>query len=55
MIAPQWSDTESYAQWAVVIYDHVLYFCDVVAATVGEFKPDEWVAFNLADALMGNI
>ena len=55
MIAAQWSDTESYAQYAIVIHDHVLCYCDVPAATVGEFKPDEWVVFNLADILMGNI
>ena len=55
MIAPQWSDTETYAQWAVVIHEHTLFFCDVETATVGEFKSEEWVAFSIADALLGNI
>lgn len=55
MIAPQWSDTESYAQNALVIHDHVFYYCTAVAATVGEFKPNEWAALTIADIFMGNI
>lgn len=55
MIAQQWSDTVSYAQYDIVIHEHTLFYCNTAAATVGEFKPDEWTVFNLADALMGNI
>ena len=55
MIAQQWSDTASYAEYDIVIHEHALFYCNTAAATVGEFKPDEWTVFNLADALMGNI
>lgn len=55
MIAPQWSDTETYAQYAVVIHEHILFYCNTENVTVGEFKSDEWTAFSMADALMGNI
>lgn len=55
MIAPQWSDTESYAQNDIVIHEHALFYCNTAAATVGEFKADEWTVFSIADALMGNI
>ena len=55
MIAPQWSDTESYALNDIVIHEHSLFYCNTVAATVGEFKADEWTTFSIADALQGNI
>lgn len=55
MIAPQWSDTETYVEWNIVIHEHTLFYCSTATATVGEFKPDEWTAFSFADALMGNI
>ena len=55
MIAPQWSDTEAYALNDIVIHEHALYYCNTGAATVGEFKADEWTVFSIADVLMGNI
>ena len=55
MIAPQWSDSVSYAQNDIVIHEHTLFYCNTGAATIGEFKPDEWTVFSVADALMGNI
>ena len=57
MIAPAWSATESYSWDApdMVIYNHVLYYCIVEHATVGEFKGDEWQSFTIADVFMGNI
>ena len=57
MIAPQWSNTEMYT-WdspAMVVYEHSLYYCNVAQATVGEFKPDEWVRFTIAQVFLGNI
>ena len=55
MIAPQWSDTVSYAMNDIVIHEHALFYCNTAAATVGEFKADEWTVFSIADALQGNI
>ena len=55
MIAPQWSDTETYAQNDIVIHEHALFYCNTALVTVGEFKPDEWTSFSIADALQGNI
>lgn len=62
MIAPQWSDTESYSMARpdtgnpdIVIYEHELYYCIVPAATVGEFKPDEWQKFSIAQYMQGSI
>lgn len=55
MIAPQWSDTVSYTQNDIVIHEHTLFYCNTGAATIGEFKPDEWTVFSIADALQGNI
>ena len=51
MIAPQWSDTDTYTEGAVVILDHVLYACTVATATVGEFEPEEWQPVTLSDLL----
>lgn len=55
MIAPQWSDTETYAQYDIVIHEHTLFYCNTATVTVGEFKADEWTVFTLADAIQGNI
>ncbi len=55
MIGTQWSDTETYLENALVIHDHVLFYCVVATATVGEFKPDEWSTINIADIFMGNM
>ena len=55
MIAPQWSETESYAEYDLVIHDHVFYYCTAVAATIGDFKSDEWQQVSFADIINGNI
>lgn len=51
MIAPQWSDTDTYTEGAVVILDHVLYICDTATATVGEFVPEEWLPTSFSELL----
>lgn len=55
MIAPQWSDTESYVEHDLVIHDHVLYYCVVANATVHDFVPEEWQTISCADIFNGNM
>ena len=53
MIAPQWSESVSYEEGAVVIYGHVLYRCVVTASTPRIFEGDEWQSVRLIDIING--
>ena len=53
MIAPQWSESVSYEEDAVVIYEHVLYRCVVTASTPRIFEADEWQSVRLIDIING--
>lgn len=53
MIAPQWSESVSYEEDAVVIYEHVLYRCVVTTSTPRIFESDEWQSVRLIDIING--
>lgn len=52
-IAPQWSETVSYPEDAVVFYNHGLYKCNVEASTVRIFKSEEWDSVTVLDLITG--
>ena len=53
MIAPQWSESVSYEEDTVVIYEHVLYKCVVPTSTPRIFENDEWQSVRLIDIING--
>lgn len=52
-IAPQWNDTTSYSENAVVFFNHGLFQCVVESSTVRIFKSDEWESVTLTDLING--
>lgn len=51
MIAPQFSDTETYTAHSVVIYEHALYTNPAAITAPSEWNPDSWEVTSVAELM----
>lgn len=54
MIAPQYSESETYPADSLVIYNHVLYTNPAVITGPGPFDPESWVTVFISELIGGD-